>query len=60
VELLHRGPEHININHRDRDTEHDSLQTNTFAIELWYSTTGEWLALQTQTKGSRTLRYEAQ
>jgi hypothetical protein len=27
-------------------------------IELWYSSEGEWLALQTQTSGGRTLRYE--
>ena len=34
-----------------------ALVTEKFRIDVWYSTDGEWLALESATRGNRKLRY---
>ena len=39
-------------------SEHALLEGEHFRIELWYSATGEWRALESRTKDGKRLRYE--
>jgi hypothetical protein len=42
------------------EAEHFLLQTPRFSIDLWYSKSGEWLALESLTENGHRLRYEKQ
>lgn len=39
---------------------HYALETRDFRIDLWYSPSREWLALESRTDGGRTIRYQIQ
>jgi Family of unknown function (DUF6134) len=54
------GVERINVVGRPVEAEHFLLKTSKFTIDLWYSRTGEWLALETLTENGHRLRYEKQ
>ncbi len=37
-----------------------ALETRDFRIDLWYSPSKEWLALESRTESGRTIRYQIQ
>jgi len=50
--------EEIQLNGINVAAQKYSLKAKKLDLELWYSTSGEWLGLQTQYENGRTLRYE--
>lgn len=54
------GVEQITVVNRPVAAEHFLLRTPRFSIDLWYSTSGEWLALESLTENGHRLRYEKQ
>lgn len=54
------GMESITVLNQPVQAEHFRLQTPKFSIDLWYSNTGEWLALESLTENGHRLRYEKQ
>ena len=39
-------------------SEHEVIEGERLRIDLWYSASGEWRALESQTKDGKRLRYE--
>jgi hypothetical protein len=58
VNLTRHGVETLQLSGRSLAAEHYSLHTGHFGIDLWYSSQGEWLALESHLENGRTLRYE--
>jgi hypothetical protein len=58
VHLEELGVEVVRLSGRAERGMHDALERPSFRIELWYSPTGDWLALQTRTRQGRLMRYE--
>jgi hypothetical protein len=54
------GVEQIQVVNQPVEAEHFLLQTPRFSIDLWYSKSGEWLALESLTENGHRLRYEKQ
>jgi hypothetical protein len=54
------GVEQIQVANRAVEAEHFLLKTPKFSIDLWYSKSGEWLALESLTENGHRLRYEKQ
>jgi hypothetical protein len=54
------GDEKITVLKQSMDAEHYQLKTPRFSIDLWYSKTGEWLALESLTENGHHLKYEQQ
>lgn len=54
------GTERIPVVGQTVEAEHYSLKTPRFSIDLWYSLSGEWLALESLTENGHRLRYEKQ
>jgi len=54
------GVEQIQVVNQPIEAEHFLLQTPRFSIDLWYSKSGEWLALESLTENGHRLRYEKQ
>jgi Family of unknown function (DUF6134) len=57
VAVSHPGLENLRVGAQSVPAEHYTLTGSKYTIELWYSSSGEWLALQTTADG-RTVRYE--
>lgn len=58
VELSRHGIDSLLTQGHRVEAEHYSLTARKFSIDLWYSHSGEWLALESHTGQGRTLRYE--
>jgi hypothetical protein len=58
VNLTRHGLESLQVGGNPVAAQHYSLRTAHFGIDLWYSSQGEWLALESQLENGRTLRYE--
>jgi hypothetical protein len=54
------GVEQIRVGNQPVEAEHFLLKTSGFSVDLWYSKTGEWLALESLTENGHRLRYEKQ
>ncbi len=54
------GLERIRVVNQPVEAEHFLLKTPKFTIDLWYSHSGEWLALESLTENGHRLRYERQ
>jgi len=52
------GEEVILVRRQPTPAVHYRVETETFAIDLWYSPGGDWLALQSTTEDDSRLRYE--
>jgi hypothetical protein len=52
------GQETVRLGERDTAAAHYRLTTEEGEIQLWYSLRGEWLALESQVRRDRVLRYE--
>lgn len=57
VHLEELGVEAVRLSGRAERGMHYALERPSFRIELWYSPTGDWLALQTRTRQGRLMRY---
>lgn len=58
VTINHINNEVLNINGTAIDARRYRLQSSDIAIDLWYSDSMQWLALQTTTEGGNQLRYQ--
>jgi Family of unknown function (DUF6134) len=58
VYLTRHGVETFQVRGRSLAAEHYSLRSRHFGIDLWYSSEGEWVALESHLENGRTLRYE--
>jgi Family of unknown function (DUF6134) len=58
VALTEQGAESIVSQGRRIGAERYCLAASKFTIRLWYSSTGQWLALESRTAEGHTLRYE--
>jgi hypothetical protein len=58
VNLTRHGVENLQVSGQSLAARHYSLRTGHFGIDLWYSSQGEWLALESHLENGRTLRYE--
>ena len=54
------GEERITVLSQPVIAEHYLLKTPRFSIDLWYSKTGRWLALESLTENGHRLKYEQQ
>lgn len=57
VKVTSLGNEALALPGRQVTAKRYRLKTSKFSIDLWYSTSDHWLALETKTEGGRTLRY---
>jgi Family of unknown function (DUF6134) len=57
VEVVPLGPDPVAVGGETQPAQRYRLKTNKFAIDLWYSADGEWLALESTTESGRRLRY---
>jgi hypothetical protein len=60
VSVTPEGPARVSVRGSAVSAQRYSLTAPGLALQLWYSSTGEWLALESKVKGGRTLRYEIQ
>jgi len=58
VNLTRHGVETLQLRGQSLAAQHYSLRTGHFGIDLWYTSQGEWLALESHLENGRTLRYE--
>jgi hypothetical protein len=58
VQIARLGSDRISAAGRILTAEHYSLTSAALHIDLWYSASGEWLALESRTPQGRLLRYE--
>ncbi|HEX4050821.1 MAG TPA: DUF6134 family protein [Steroidobacteraceae bacterium] len=58
VVVFDDGFETTHVDRRVVNAQHYSLRSAEFKIDLWYSPSGRWLALESHLKNGRTLRYE--
>jgi len=54
------GTETITVRGDTQRAQHYALETRDFRIDLWYSPSKEWLALESRTESGRTIRYQIQ
>lgn len=54
------GNDKIKVRNRQVSARHYRLITPKFSIELWYSKSGQWLALQSTTSSGKMLHYKLQ
>ncbi|MGD2137639.1 MAG: DUF6134 family protein [Gammaproteobacteria bacterium] len=57
VETRYLGEQTIRVGDTDRAARHYRLTTGETGIDLWYSREGQWLALESTTRGGRLLHY---
>lgn len=57
VETRYLGEQTIRVRDEDRAAHHYRLTTGETGIDLWYSREGQWLALESTTRGGRLLHY---
>lgn len=60
VTFSHVGKEEVSLNGHDVVSDRYRLRGDNIEIDLWYSETMEWLALQSVTEDGYLLRYERQ
>jgi hypothetical protein len=60
VTFSHVGKEEVDLNGHDVVSDRYRLRGENIEIDLWYSATMEWLALQSVTEDGYLLRYERQ
>ena len=60
VVITDLGKQKINIRDQDVEAERYTVNAGKFTIDLWYSNTSEWLALESLTWNGHRLRYERQ
>jgi Family of unknown function (DUF6134) len=58
VNLTRRGVDTFQVRGKSIAAQHYSLRTAHFGIDLWYSSQGEWVALESHLENGRTLRYD--
>lgn len=58
VKISFTGTEKLNIKGNLINAKRYRLQSDDIEIDLWYSTSMQWLALQTTTEGGNQLRYQ--
>jgi len=54
------GEETISVRGSTKRAQRYALETRDFRIDLWYSPSKEWLALESRTEGGRKIRYQIQ
>ena len=54
------GEEVISVRNQSTPAIHYQVIAEKFSIDLWYSSTGDWLALESTTENDSRLRYELQ
>lgn len=60
VHLTRHGLENIRVAGHAIEAQHYSLIAEHLGIDLWYSSAGDWVALESKLENGRTLRYERQ
>jgi Family of unknown function (DUF6134) len=60
VTLTRVGPQSVKVGGRSIPAQRYSLRAPKLDIDLWYSESGRWLALQSKLESGRLLRYEIQ
>jgi hypothetical protein len=60
VVVTHTGVQNIRSGGQPVTADHYQLRATHLSIDLWYSSSGEWLALESKLDNGRTLRYEAE
>ncbi len=60
VVVSRTGIENIRSGGQPVTADHYQLRAAHLSIDLWYSTSGDWLALESKLDNGRTLRYEAE
>jgi hypothetical protein len=60
VVVTHTGVQNIRSGGQSAAADHYELKATHLSIDLWYSSSGEWLALESKLGNGRTLRYETQ
>ncbi|TKB94066.1 MAG: hypothetical protein E8D41_05865 [Nitrospira sp.] len=60
VQVRVLGEETLTVRGTVQRARRYALETRDFRIDLWYSPNKEWLALESNTEGGRTLRYQIQ
>lgn len=58
VEVSDPSPDRLSVNGNERTARRYRLEAEDLAISLWYSGDDEWLGLEADAPGGRTLRYE--
>ena len=58
IEVSNPVPESRVVHGEERPALRYRLEAGELSLVLWYSTDNEWLALESEVKGGRTLRYE--
>jgi len=58
VEISPPVPEPVEVRGQQLPAYRYRLEAGDIRLELWYSTNNEWLALESEVEGGRTLRYE--
>jgi hypothetical protein len=60
VILMRDGPQSVTVRGQTIPAQRYSLHAPKLDIELWYSDSGDWIALESKLASGRTLRYEIQ
>jgi Family of unknown function (DUF6134) len=60
IDFRRVGLEQITVRGQKVEAEHYIVMTPKFSIDLWYSRSAEWLALESLTENKHVLRYERQ
>lgn len=60
IELRNLGEDLISVRNQPTPAIHYQIDAEKFSVDLWYSASGEWLALQSTTEDDSKLRYELQ
>jgi len=60
VQVRVLGEETVTVRGTEQRALRYALETRDFRIDLWYSPSKEWLALESNTEGGRKLRYQIQ
>ncbi len=58
IDVQLQAEETLRVQGREVPARRYRLQTRDLALDVWYSSDSEWLALESTTKDGRTLRYE--
>lgn len=60
VDIENLGTQVITVRNNNILSQHYRIKTKKFSIDLWYSPSREWLALQSKTSNGTVLRYQLQ
>lgn len=60
VTVVHRGREPVTVGGKQTDSDHYTLSARKLTVDLWYSSEGDWLALESLTENGHRLKYERQ